>query len=378
MLVRRGILWSGVAVAAAAVAFGGCSDDDGEAPVAESLCPAVEDGEAVRQPGFVVLDSTGRLTRYSVPAGRPVESRRFADPQIPEGIGRIEFGPVLGRLLAPVAGGSGIAMLERRGSSARDEVLILDSASLRPRCRFGLPPDIRYRAVSATPERVVAIGNRPEAEKRSASVYTVIDSSTERPRTYDLRPANDDWFVQWGAATDDMGQLIVSYHGGASGADLVALADDGSPDGRPRFNGFVHGAAEPDGDGFIATTGSNLIRLDPFSGKGDQLDPKAGSVHLMQLAIGSEGRAVYVGSCGEDSTVNRLDLESGKVEVSPAGDVCSDVLAVAQDRYVAVSPVFESGVPPSVRLIDLEKGGPGIELSGLPPQGVMADPPSGG
>jgi hypothetical protein len=380
MLVRRGILWSGVAVAAAAIAFAGCSgSDDGEKPVVEALCSAVERGDSAPHPGFVVLDTSGRLTRFSVPAGRPVASRRFADPEIPGGgIGDVEFGPALGRLLAPVAGGTGIAMLERKGSSARDEVLLLDSASLRPRCRFGLPAGIRYRAVSATPERVVAIGNRPEAEKRSASVYTVIDSSSERPRTYVLRPANDDWFVQWGAATADMGHLIVSYHGGASGADLVALADDGSPEGRPRFNGFVHGAAEPDGDGFIATTGSDLIRLDAASGKGDQLDPKAGFVHLMQFAAGAEGRSVYIGSCGGETSVNGLNVETGKLRQVPAGDACGDVLAVAEDRYVAFAPIAGDGSFSSVRLIALEKGGPGIELSGLPPQAVMADPPSDG
>ena len=373
MLDRRGILRFGVAVAAAAVVFGGCSGSDGERVVDEPLCPAAERGQGVQDPGLVVLDTEGRLTRFSVPAGRSVVSRRFADPQAPAGIGDAEFGPALGRFLAPVAGGKGIAMLERRGSSGRDEVLMLDAASLRPRCRFALPADVRYRAVSATPDRVVAIGNRPEAEKRSASVYTVIDSSAERPTTHVLRPADDDWFVQWAAATDDMRHLIVSYHGGVSGADLVELAEDGAPDGRPRFNGLVHGAAEPDGDGFVATTGSDLIRLDAAPRDQEQLDPRAELVHLMQLGIGAGGRAVYVGSCKGGATVNRLDAERGEVAIVPAGEVCGDVLSVVRDRYVALAPVTD-GVPSSLRLIDLGEGGPGIQLSGLPPQAVMADP----
>ena len=170
MLWRHAIVPGALAIAAAAVGLAGCSEDEANEPETRSLCPGVQRQAGLpARPGVVVLDDSGRLTRYSVPGADVLATRRFpAPPQAPGLAGARLSLP--GRYLAPASSGTEIAMLQREVAPSRDILTILDARTLRPRCRFPLAVGNRYRAVTATGDRLIAFGNRPAGEKKNAAL----------------------------------------------------------------------------------------------------------------------------------------------------------------------------------------------------------------
>jgi len=368
------ILRAAVAVVAAASGLAACSSSEDGPTEARALCPALAgDGDDPLQPALVVLDDAGRLTRYGIPDGRPGAVRQFADPQAPGPAGaRLEL---MGRLLAPLPGDQGIVMLQRNAAPARDVVLMLEARTLRPRCRFPLPKGIRYRAVATAQDRVFAFGNRAAGDGRTSALYSLIEPGSGAWETQVVRHRSQDWFVQWGVASSDGHSAILTYHGAdTTGADLVRLegSDDGMS-GRPKYVGEVHGAAEPNGDAFIATNGSDLIRLDGAMTATEPFKVPADGVHLMHFALNAAGSAAYVSSCGNTPSVHRLDLETRELRRTRTGDYCGEVLGVVGDRYAALGAarVEPAGFPISptyrLRLVDVEQGGTGIALG----QGVV-------
>jgi hypothetical protein len=370
-----------VVVIAAAFGLAACSGSEDVASEAPTLCPALAgDGGTPRQLALVVLDDAGRLTRYGIPDGRPGAVRQFADPQAPGPAGaRLEL---MGRLLAPLPGDQGIVMLQRNAAPARDVVLMLEARTLRPRCRFPLPKGIRYRAVATTQDRVFAFGNRATGDGRKSALYSFIEPGSAAWETHVVRHQSQDWFVQWGAASPDGQSAILTYHGAdTTGADLVRLEESADGvSGRPKYIGEVHGAAEPNGDAFIATNGSDLIRLDGAMTATEPIEVPADGVHLMHFALNAAGSAAYVSSCGNTPSVHRLDIETRDLRRTRTGDYCGEVLGVVGDRYAALGAtrVDPAGFPTSptyrLRLVDLEHGGAGIALGQGMVQAVLPIP----
>ena len=140
---------------------------------------------------------------------------------------------------------------------------------------------------------------------------------------------------------------------------------------------------EPNGDAFIATNGSDLIRLDGATVTTERLGVAAKGVHLMHFALDAAGSAAYVSSCGKTPSVHRLDLATRDLRRTRTGGYCGEVLGVVGDRYAAlgatrVGPAGSATSPTyRLRLVDLEQGGAGIPLGQGTVQAVFADPGSG-
>jgi hypothetical protein len=372
-----------LAEALIALSVTGCDQDgdDGEqearSPAAQaeapSFCPAARPPAVPTRPGIIVLDDAGRLTRFSVPGADALRTRRLRPtPELP-GVAGARLG-LPGRYLARAPSGAEIVVLKRDVPPARDALTILDARTLRPRCHFPLPRGNRYRAVATTGDRLIALGNRPAGEGRNAALYTVIDPAGGPPQTRVVRPPSNDWFVQAGAVAENGRDLILSYHGSdTSGADLVRLD---APDRKPKGVYTVHGSAEAVGNSFIATTGTDLVRVDAASGATRELDPHAEDVHLMSFAVDERGSSAYISACGHPPSVNRLDLETGELHILPSGGECGDLLGVVAGRYaaLAVAPgeLFD---PEAVRLrqVDLREGGTSKPLGRSAPLSVIVE-----
>ena len=364
------------AVAAVAVGLAACSSPQSTPRETEVLCPALGvDARGHREAAFLALDDAGRLTRFDLPGGQATASRRF-------GTARDEAGMqvnAMGRLLDDAADGEGVAMLDRNAPSARDTVLVLDPRSLQTRCRFPLPGGVRYSALAIAQERVFAFGNRLVGEGRSGALYSVLEPGANGWVTRTVRKPNRDWFVQWGAVSVDGRKVVLTYHGsGTTGADLVPSEESDDGMSAQTFIGEVHGAVEASGDGFIATNGADLIRLEDPS---EPLGADAFGVHVMHFALDDTGSG-YVSSCGNAPAVHALDLASGALRKTETGPYCGEVFGVVRSRYLALGSTRtdSDGFPVSpayrLRLIDVQRGGAGTPLGKGVVQSVRADPGS--
>ena len=375
MLNRSGSV-AGVFVIAV-IGIAACSEQDAENVGQRSLCPSLErQAKPPTRAGLVVLDSTGQLTRFSVPGARALTTRRFPAPTSSPDLAGTRLA-LPGHYLAEARSAAEVVMLQRRVAPANDSIAVLDGRTLRPRCRYPLENGVRYRAVVTTDDRLIALGNRSAGEKKNAALYTVIDPAGGSPQTHVVRPPSNDWFIESGAVAESGQDLVLAYHGSdTTGADLVKLDDT---ERKPTSVPSVHGSVLATADSFIATTGSGLVRIDSDTGATEDLDPRAEGVHLMNFALNGRGSAAYVGACGDHPSVNRLDLVTRELEVVPIGKDCGELLGVASGRYaaLAVAPGAEGEIvdPEASRLIqiDLEAVTSSKPLGRASPLAVMVE-----
>lgn len=368
----------------------GClSSEDERRSLSERCLPAV--GSVPEAPALVALSSDNQLLRFSVPDGR-IEARRRLKPGPETSATNDPRLRVPGSLLALEPDGDSVLALVRQPAGGRDAVTVVDVATLKVRCRFPLERGVRYRGFALGGSgRLYAFGYRQAGDpEKLAAVLTVLDVATgDVVESRTVRPPNTDWFVYWGALSPDERHLVLSYHGGSTtGADWLDLSDDTIQPCRPRGRaigciGEVHGAVEPVGAGFLATTGSDMLEVGWNGGIVRRLDLKARLVHLMNFALDAGRSLLYVSSCGSRPAIHRLDLTQGGLRVLPSGRFCGEPLAVYGDRFLALGAarVDEAGVAGDVedlRLLDLDHPGGGKQLPGSAvPQDALFVGPSG-
>jgi hypothetical protein len=342
-------------------------------------------------PAVIALLAHNRLLRISVPGGRVEAERRLA-PSPGARAGDDPRLTVPGSLLAAGPEGETVAALARRPPGGRDAVAVVDAKTLETRCRFPLERGVRYRGIRlGASGRLYAFGYRqPGDPERLAPVLTIVDTATrEVVQSHTVRPPNTDWFVQWGALSPDEHHLALSYHGSsATGADLLELSDstvERCRSGNPGnvCVGEVHGAVEPFGAGFLATTGSDMLEVGWNGEVIRRLRVRARLVHLMNFALDADRSLLYVSSCGKRPAIHRLDLTAGGLRVLPSGRFCGEPLAVQGDRFLilAAARVNEAGVPglpEGLRLLDFQHPGAGKSVPGsAAPQDALFVGPRG-
>jgi hypothetical protein len=383
------------ALLALMVAVAGCMGaDDPRRPSTDAcLRPAVGPAGGAQR-AMVALLSGGRLLRISLPSGA-AETRRTLDlgPRVSPADERDAFrlDAPAGPTLATAEHGRAVVALVRRPASEGDRVAVLDARTLRLRCSHALARGVRYNGlVLGRSGRFYAVGNRSTGIRgRWNAVLTIGDVRTGAlQRTRTLRAAAGpgepaqgakDWYVYWAALSADERRLVVSYHGGdttggdwyrVSGRlDLSAGAAREQP-GRTDI-GWLHGAVEPVGAGFVGTTGRNeVLLLDRRAREIGRMPVRGVGNHLMDFALDPERRRAYFSLCGRRPTINRLDLARDRQERFRSGSFCGRPLAVHDDRFVLLdaTPVSRRGYPRTVeselRLFDLVGAGASRPIAG--------------
>ena len=338
---------------------------------------------------MIALLHPQRLLRISLPDGaieaeRRLEGRAAGPPANDRDSFRLEApaGPVL----APAPDGRTLIALLREPAPGPDRVAVVDARSLRVRCSHPLVGGVRHTGVLlGRSGRFYAIGSRPTGiPGRWDAVLTVGDARTGRlAASRTLRRAaargeparmNKDWYVYWAALSRDERRLIASYHGGdTTGGDRFRISPGpgvflGAGQQRPGWPhiGWLHGAVEPVGAGFLGATGSDwMLKLDRRGRESGRLRVRAAGTHLMDFAADAKRRLAYASSCGRRPVIERLDLGRGRRETLRSGRFCGRPLAVEGDRFLLVdaTPVSRRGYPrsqqPHLRLFDLERPGAG-------------------
>ncbi|HUR87413.1 MAG TPA: hypothetical protein VMY78_18940 [Solirubrobacteraceae bacterium] len=330
-----------------------------------------------------------RLVRISLPRGR-VEAERRLGSRLDERRLRAPDALLLaleGSLLAVAPGGRAVLALDRRPAGGRDSVVVAGAARLDIRCRFALERGVRYRGIAlGRGGRLYAYGYRamgpPGSRRRpltaAAAVLTVVDTSSgavvgRRTVRAPRGRSGPDWLPWWGAVSADGRRLVLSYHGSATtGADRLDLTGDAITrcPGRAQRRACVpavHGAVEPFGRGFLATTGTDVVELSAGGRVLRRLDIGARDVHLMGFAL--DRSVLYVSSCGRRPAIERLDLAGAVRDRLPSGRFCGMPLATgARVLVLAATRVDRSGLAAAggrtLRIIDLARPGDGIRVPG--------------
>ena len=392
-------------VLAIAVVPAGCLGRDDSGRVAPAACLAEADAPKAANTAVVALlaevdPRTGaargpgdRLVRVSLPGGA-VEVERA----LPQQAGRrgaaaartLRLDAAPGRLLATARDGPTIAVLHRDPASARDRIVVIDGQTLRVRCSRPLEGGVRYGGLLLGRSRVYAYGARRAGRGLWDAVLSVGDLRTGEPLvTRTLRegqPARGsrDWFVYWGALSQDERRLILSYHGSSTtGADRFRVSAEGSvsrerlaagPCGRrpcgPGWTdiGRAHGAIAAVGSGFVAATGGDrLLVLDRDGRATGSLPLRSTQTHLMDFAVDHGHPLIYVSGCGRKPAIQRLHLTRGERAPVPSGNLCGRPLAAHNDRYLVLdaSRVDRLGYPvrpDGMRLLDLRNPGGGRRI----------------
>jgi hypothetical protein len=227
-------------------------------------------------------------------------------------------------------------VLARRSNSAADEVMVVDSTTLEVRDRYPLEDGVEYRGIVLAPSGLLyAYGNRrrellveaSDAWSQDAVVTTVETASGSVLATTTVRrAAGRDWWVHWGALSNDGSVLVLSYHGGCgpgfwnactTGADRLAVSAEGLRRCRARLPDVgcltdVHGSVAAHGDGFLAATGSKVLELDEAGAVVRSLKVNL-NAHVMQIAV--SGSDLYaVGSCDQGGGLSAVDLGTEAVQ----------------------------------------------------------------
>jgi hypothetical protein len=244
-------------------------------------------------------------------------------------LGPADDGLVPGRYLALGDEGQ-LFVLARRSNAAADEVMVVDATTLGVRSRYPLEDRVEYRGIVLAPSGVLyAYGNRRRELLVEASdawsqdaVVTAVDtaSGSVLATTTVRRAAGRDWWVYWGALSNDGSVLVLSYHGGCgpgfwdactTGADRLAVSAEGLHRCRARLPDVgcltdVHGSVAAHGDGFLAATGSKVLELDEAGAivRSLKVNLKA---HVMQIAV-SGSDLFAVGSCDQGGGLSAVDL----------------------------------------------------------------------
>jgi hypothetical protein len=380
-----------VAIAAGLVTAGCSSSDDTDE--LSALCPpreAVATG-ADAKPAAIALFGDGRLARFSLRSGKVEAARRVPIREPPSADPAAPFLQVPGQLLVQPEGAQVVLVLVRRAAGARDEVLAVDPASLRTRCRYPLSRGVRYRGIDVGDSgRIYAFGYREgrDPTKLAAILTTREPRRGARPVTKTVRPPDSGWFPYWGAVSSDERHLVLSYHGSATGADVLDASGKParlcpSPERRYVCVAEVHGAVEPYRAGFLGTDGEGMLDVG-WNGGVDILPVRPRNVHLMDFALDEPRGLVYVSSCAKRPAVQRLDLTEMHVTEISSGAFCGAPFAVYEDRYLvlATSRLHATGIQPEVptelRVLDLRHPGPGVPVPDHgTPQDAIAIEPSG-
>jgi hypothetical protein len=328
-----------------------------------------------------------RVMRVSLPGGAILAQRtlgrRFEDPHV--GPRQRVVLTTLGSLLATTPDGQTVLALVRQPPGGRDFVAELDAASLETRRRHPLPGGVSYDGLRlGRSGRIYAYGVRPDRGGAAPvvtildAVGTVIASAAVPGRT------GRDWRMHWAAIAPDERRLVLSYHGGnTTGADWVDPSRDAlhrcPSRRRSRACAFeVHGAVEPFGRGFLATTGDRVIELGRDGRVIRRLRLRPRNIHLMDFALDTARERLYLSSCGRRPVIQRLDLARDRLETLPSGRYCGAPLAVGAGFLVLAgarvdSAGYTAGGPAGLRLIDLARPGAGVPvpLAGRPLDAVV-------
>jgi hypothetical protein len=339
-----------------------------------------------------------RLLRISIPDGAvelerrlgPRSEQRDADPG--QTLLRLRSGP----LLATAPDRKTVLALTRNPVSGRDSVAVIDAQSLQTRCSHPLEPGIRYSGLRLGRSGMFyAYGARPAGPRRRDAVLTIGDARTgDLKGSHTLREAvrrdpahwGKDWSVYRAALSADERRLFLSYHGGdTTGADLfrisptldisaTGMAERRCANRPPRWPcgpgrtdaPRVHGAVTAVGAGFVGTTGTNdLLELDRGGHRIRRLRVRENNSHLMDFALNDDRRHLYVSACARRPTIQRFDLERGRLGTVPSGAVCGRPLAIYGNRFLLLAALRgnKSGYPTTtteeLRLLDLEERGAG-------------------
>jgi hypothetical protein len=245
-------------------------------------------------------------------------------------LGPADDGLVPGRYLALGDEGQ-LFVLARRSNAAADEVMVVDATTLGVRSRYPLEDRVEYRGIVLAPSGLLyAYGNRRRELLVEASdawsqdaVVTAVDtaSGSVLATTTVRRAAGRDWWVYWGALSNDGSVLVLSYHGGCgpgfwdactTGADRLAVSAEGLRRCRARLPDVgcltdVHGSVAAHGDGFLAATGYyKVLELDEAGAIVRSLKVNL-NAHVMQIAV-SGSDLFAVGSCDQGGGLSAVDL----------------------------------------------------------------------
>jgi hypothetical protein len=251
-------------------------------------------------------------------------------------------------------------------------VVVIDAISLETRGRYPLQRDIRYRGMAVGRSgRIYAYGVR-RAGRSHIPVLMILDPSGApiASRTVPGRTRRD-WWVYWGAPSTDERTFMFTYHGGnTTGADWLDLSDAAVRrcEGRDRDRAClfeVHGAVEPYGSGFLATTGSEVIQVAANGRVTRRLRAKPRNVHLMHFALDADRAQLYMSSCGNRPAVQRVDLARDRVKTIRSGHICGAAVAVGAGFLVLAGAPAEHGYAATdlrMHLIDLADPGPAVPV----------------
>jgi hypothetical protein len=315
-----------------------------------------------------------RLLRISLPGGA-IEAERTLGPRLRRPDDTTAGASVLtdaAQVLAAAPDGRTVFALVRRPPGGRDSVAVIDAISLRTRRRYPLQRGIRYRGMAVGRSgRIYAYGGRRAGGSR-IPVLTILDASGA-PIASRAVPGRTrrDWWVYWGAPSTDERTFVLTYHGAnTTGADWLDLSDGAMRrcEGRDSDRACVfevHGAVEPFGSGFLATTGSEVIEAAANGSVTRRLRAKPRNVHLMHFALDADRSVLYMSSCGNRPAVQRVDLARDRAKTIRSGRICGAAVAAGAGFLVLAGAPAEHGYDAAdlgLRLIDLAEPGPGVPV----------------
>lgn len=345
--------------------------------------PTVRSSPPEAGPALVALLLDNTLLRVRLRDGRVT-----AESSLGPADGKL----VSGRYLA--LGNEGqLFVLARRSNSAADDVTVVDSTTLEVRDRYPLEDRVEYRGIVLAPSGLLyAYGNRrrellveaSDAWSQDAVVTTIETASGAVLATTTVRrAAGRDWWMYWGALSNDGSVLVLSYHGGCgpgfwnactTGADRLAVSAEGLRRCRARLPDVgcltdVHGSVAAHGDGFLAATGSKVLELDEAGAVVRSLKVNL-NAHVMQIAV--SGSDLYaVGSCDQGGGLSAVDL--GTEAVQTWTSFCGERLApgpgsrLALDNNVAG---YALNAPSRLVVVDASTG---RELRAVPTEVEVLD-----
>jgi hypothetical protein len=365
---------------AMASALAGCLDGSGQPSRTPRAAVVTLVGDIDPQTGVFRADRT-RVVRVSLPGGVIEAERDLSQAS------RLDRSS--GPLLATDRDRRNVFALIRN-ASAPDRIAVVDAHSLALRRTHPLAEGVRYSGLSLARSRVFAFGVRRAKPGRWDAVVTVSDPRTgELLNTTTVRRAEPaggghDWFVYWGALSEDERRLVLSYHGSdTTGADWLRVSPDAGvlPRGhgeRRTDSGSTHGAVVAVRGRFLSATGTDhLLELGRDARLVRRLPVRARKTHLMDFAEDADRRLAYVSSCGRRPTIQRLDLARGRRQTVPSGAFCGRPLTVHADRYLILDADrvgrlgYPRTSPDGLRVLDLRKPGGGRRVPLPPSTGVL-------